>query len=183
MALLILTLILIESSARRFISLDLNRQFKQTQGLAMTSNAKTVDEYLGGLPPDRRLALGAVRNVILTHLPAGYEECIQCGMIAYVVPHSLYPAGYHCNPRQPLQYAALASQKNHMALYACTVYGDPATRDWFCKEYKKTGKKLDMGKSCIRFTKLEDLPLELIGRLIARTPVKGYIARIEKLAK
>jgi hypothetical protein len=149
----------------------------------MTSSAKSVDEYLAGLPEDRRLAVAAVRAVILANLPAGYVECIQCGMIAYVVPHSLYPAGYHCDPRQPLQFAALASQKNHMALYLCSVYGDPATRDWFCKEFKASGKKLDMGKSCVRFKKLDDLPLAVIGRLIARTPVKAYIARIEEILR
>jgi hypothetical protein len=147
----------------------------------MKSEAKSVAEYLAGLPDDRQLAITSVRKVILDNLPDGYEECIQCGMIAYVVPHSLYSPGYHCDPRQPLQYAALASQKNHMALYLCTVYGDPATRDWFCKEYKAAGKKLDMGKSCVRFKKLDDLPLEVIGRLIARTPVKNYIACIEKV--
>ena len=101
-------------------------------------------------------------------------------MIASVHSHSLYPAGYHCDPRQPLPYAALASQKNHMAFYLCTVYGNPSTRDWFCKAYKATGKKLNMGKSCVRFKKLDDLPLEVIGRLMARTPVRNYVAYIEK---
>jgi len=147
----------------------------------MTSNAKSVDEYLRELPPDRRVALSAVREVILANLPEGYAECMSCGMIGYVVPHSIYPAGYHCNPSQPLQYAALGSQKNHMAIYLCNVYGDPATEKWFRKSYLATGKKLDMGKSCVRFKKLEDLPLEVIGQVIARTPVKNYLARIEQI--
>ena len=122
-----------------------------------------------------------MREVILANLPAGYQECIHCGMIGYVVPHSLYPAGYHVDPKQPLQYAVLASQKNHMALYLMTVYGDPETEQWFRKAYQAAGKRLDMGKSCVRFKKLDDLPLDVIGQVIARTPVRDYIARIEKL--
>jgi len=147
----------------------------------MTSNAQSVDEYLRALPKDRRNALSAVREVILANLPEGYAECMFCGMIGYVVPHSIYPAGYHCNPSQPLQYAALGSQKHHMAIYLCNVYGDPATEKWFRKSYEATGKKLDMGKSCVRFKKLEDLPLQVIGQVIARTPVKKYLGRIEQV--
>ena len=147
----------------------------------MTSNAESVDAYLRELPEDRRMALSAVRAVILANLPAGYAERMFCGMIGYIVPHNIYPAGYHCNPSQPLQYAALGSQKNHMAIYLCNVYGDPATQKWFRKAYEATGKKLDMGKSCVRFKRLEDLPLEVIGQVIARTPVKKYLARIEQV--
>ncbi len=147
----------------------------------MTSNAKSVDDYLGALPESRRKALSAVREVILANLPEGYAECMFCGMIGYVVPHSIYPAGYHGNPGQPLQYAALGSQKNHMAIYLCNVYGDPATERWFRESYQATGKKLDMGKSCVRFKKLGDLPLDVIGQVIARTPVKKYLARIEQV--
>lgn len=143
-------------------------------------NAKTAADYLRALPEDRRAALEAVRQVILAHLPEGYEEGIQCGMIAYVVPHRLYPPGYHCDPRQPLQYAALGSQKNYMSLHLMTVYGDPATAEWFRKAYVASGKKLDMGKACVRFKKLEDLPLDVIGQAIARVPVKAYLARIEQ---
>jgi hypothetical protein len=148
---------------------------------AMVNTAPTVDEYLTSLPEERRSALRAVRDVILAHLPEGYSECMQYGMIAYVVPHSLYPPGYHCDPRQPLQYAALASQKNHMALYLMTVYGDADTAAWFRKAYAAAGKRLDMGKACVRFRKLEDLPLDVLGQLIARTPVAAYLARIEQL--
>src|SRR5215831_18648227 len=132
--------------------------------LMMTSNAKTVDEYLRSLPPDRRAALSAVREVILANLPEGYEEQMQYGMIGYVVPHRLYPAGYHCNPKEPLPFATLGSQKNHMALHLCTVYGDGATTEWFRKAYAATGKKLDMGKACVRFKRLDDLPLDVIGQ-------------------
>ena len=147
----------------------------------MTSTAKTVDEYLTGLPPDRRTAIGAVRDVILSNLPKGYEEVMQYGMIGYVVPHSIYPAGYHCNPNQPLTYASLGSQKNHMAIYLCNVYGHKETETWFRKAYEATGKKLDMGKSCVRFKKLEQLPLEVIGQVIARTSVDKYIAGVEQV--
>ena len=146
----------------------------------MKSDAKTVEEYLKDLPADRRAAIGAVRKVILANLPKGYEECMSYGMIGYVVPHSIYPAGYHCDPSLPLPYANLASQKNHMALYLMCVYGDKATEQWFRKAWLATGKKLDMGKSCIRFKKLEDVSLEVIGQVIARVPVDKYISRVEK---
>jgi len=147
----------------------------------MPTDAKTVAEYIRSLPEDRRGAISAVRETILSHLPEGYVETMQGGMIGYVVPHSRYPAGYHCDPRQPLQYAALAAQKSHMALYLMTVYGDPDTAQWFRTAYEAAGKKLDMGKSCVRFKKLDDLPLDVIGQLIARTPAKAYIARVEKM--
>jgi hypothetical protein len=147
----------------------------------MKSSAKTVSEYLGSLPDDRREAISAVREVILANLPKGYEECMSYGMIGYVVPHSIYPAGYHCDPKLPLPYANLASQKNHMALYLMCVYGDKATEQWFRKAWQAAGKKLDMGKSCVRFKKLEDVSLEVIGQVIARVPVEKYIARIEKV--
>src|SRR5437867_9584228 len=125
----------------------------------MLSTAKTVADYLAELPPDRREAISAVRKVILKNLPKGFEEIMQYGMIGYVVPFKLFPAGYHCDPTQPLCYAGLASQKNHMAIYLMTVYGHKETEEWFVRAYKASGKKLDMGKSCVRFKKLDDLPL------------------------
>jgi hypothetical protein len=143
----------------------------------MQSAAKTVAQYLKELPPDRREAIAAVREVILENLPKGYEEGMTYGMIGYFVPHRLYPAGYHCNPDQPLPFANLASQKNYMSLYMMAVYGK--NEEWFHAEYKKTGKKLDMGKCCVRFKKLDDLPLELIGRTIAKIPVTEHIAMYE----
>jgi hypothetical protein len=149
----------------------------------MRSNAKTVAEYLASLPEERRADLSAVRKVILDNLPKGYEECMNYGMIGYVVPHSIYPAGYHCDPKQPMPYACLASQKNYIALYAMTVYGDKATETWLRSAWKAAGKKLDMGKSCIRFKNLEAAPLDVIGQLIARVPVDRYIARIETVVK
>jgi hypothetical protein len=102
-------------------------------------------------------------------------------MIAYVVPHSIHPPGYHCNPAQPLQYAALASQKNYLTLHLMTVYGDSETAQWFRKAIQASGKKLDMGQACIRFKTPEDLPLDVIGEAIARVPAKAYAARVEKM--
>ena len=147
----------------------------------MQSSARTVDEYLKSLPADRRAAISAVRKVILANLPKGYEECMSYGMIGYVVPHRIYPAGYHCDPSLPLPFANLASQKNHMALYLMCCYCDKATDQWFRKAWAAAGKKLDMGKSCVRFKKLEDVSLEVIGQLIARVPVKKYITRMEQV--
>ncbi len=147
----------------------------------MRSDAKTVSDYLQSLPEDRRKAISAVREVILANLPTGYEECMSYGMIGYVVPHTIYPAGYHCDPKLPLPYANLGSQKNHMALYLMCVYLDKATEQWFRKAWQVAGKKLDMGKSCVRFKKLEDVSLEVIGQVIARVPVKEYIRRIEEV--
>lgn len=145
----------------------------------MISKAKTVKEYLSSLPADRRAALSAVRAVIRKNLDKGYKEGLQYGAIGYYVPHSVYPAGYHCDPKQPLPFVGLGSQKNHMSFGIMTLYLDPEADAWFRREWAKTGKKLDMGKVCIRFRKLEDLPLELIGRAIARVPVADCVALYE----
>ena len=141
----------------------------------MQSKATTVDAYLAELPDDRRASIEAVRKVILANLDKGFEEGMQYGMIGYYVPHHIYPAGYHCDPKQPLGFAGLASQKNYMSLYMMSVYGDSALATWFQSEWKKTGKKLDMGKSCIRFKKAEDLAMDVIGEAIRRQPLKKYI--------
>ena len=138
----------------------------------MRSEAKTVKEYLAGLPAERRAAIEAVRAVVLANLDDKYEEGIQYGMISYHVPHSVYPAGYHCDPRQPVPFAALASQKNYMSLYLMSVYGSKSELEWLEKAWKKAGKKLDMGKCCIRFKRIEDLPLEVVGEAIRRVPAK-----------
>lgn len=147
----------------------------------MRSTAKTVREYLAALPKDRRVALQAVRRVIVENLPKGYEETMQYGMIGYVVPLSLYPKGYLGKKDTPLPYAALASQKRHMAVYLMNIYADRDRKaeQWFKKAYEASGKKMDVGKSCVRFRKLEDLPLDVIGKAVARTPVKDYIAAYE----
>lgn len=146
----------------------------------MQSGAKTVDEYLAELPDDRRESIEAVRSVILKKLPNGYEEGMQYGMIGYFIPLKRYPDTYN---GEALCLASLASQKHHMAVYLMNVYGNPDVERWFMEEYKKSGKKLDMGKSCVRFKKLEDLPLELIGETIAKTSPEQYIAYYEAARK
>src|SRR5438046_900300 len=134
--------------------------------------AASVERYLAALPQDRRSAIEAVREVILENLDKDYEEGMQYGMIGYYVPHRVFPAGYHCDPKQPLPFAALASQKGYMALYLMAVYGDADHQAWFRDAWAKTGKKLDMGKACVRFKKLADLPLSVIGEVIRRVPAK-----------
>ena len=140
----------------------------------MQSKATTVEQYLASLPEDRRQAIETVRKVILANLD-GYEEGMQYGMIGYYVPHSLYPAGYHCDPSQPLCFAGLASQKNHMSLYLMCLYGATEQLNWFRHEWARSGKKLDMGKACIRFRRLDDLALEVIGEVVKRMPAQKYI--------
>ena len=145
----------------------------------MKSKAKTVKEYLEELPEDRRKAIEAVRRVIKKNLPKGYIENMAWGMIGYAVPLKLYPAGYGGKKDVPLPYAALGNQKNYMAVYLMGIYATNKEQDWFRKAYVSTGKKLDMGKGCIRFKKLEDLPLNVIGNAIAMVSVKQYIDRYE----
>jgi hypothetical protein len=149
----------------------------------MQSKATTVEQYLSELPAERRTALQAVRRVILANLDKDFEEGMQYGMIGYYVPHRTYPAGYHCDPRQPLPFAGLASQKNYMSLYLMCNYGGGDQLKRFEAAWKKTGKKLDMGKSCIRFKKLDDLALDVIADTIKRVPAKKYIERCEMLLK
>ena len=141
------------------------------------STAGTIDEYLAQLTPDRQEIIETVRDVILDHLPEGYQETMQFGMIAYVIPLDTYPVTYN---GQPLQYAALASQKNYVSLYLMNIYSDKEAERWFTEQYRASGKKLDMGKSCVRFRKLEDLPLGLIGEAIGRTTVAGFIERYQE---
>ena len=138
----------------------------------MQSDAKTVAEYLSNLDDVRREAISAVRGVILDNLPDGYEEAMQFGMITYVVPLSVLADTYN---GQPLMYVALASQKRHMSLYLTNVYGDESVEKWFRERYRAAGKKLDMGKSCVRFRKLDDLPLALVGEVVARTPIADFV--------
>jgi hypothetical protein len=146
----------------------------------MQSKANTVRDYLASLPDDRRKAIEAVRQVILDNIDPAFQETMQYGMIGYSVPHSIYPAGYHCDPKQPLPFAGLASQKNHMALYLFCVYVDEGDAERFQAAWKKSGKKLDMGKSCVRFKKLEDVALDVIGDVVRRADVKRFIATYER---
>lgn len=145
----------------------------------MQSQSKTVKEYLRELPEDRRAAISAVRETILKNLRHGFEEGMQYGMIGYYVPHSIYPAGYHCDPKQPLPFTCLASQKNYMSLYLLSSYAGAGEEQWLRDQFAKAGKKLDMGKCCVRFKKLEDLPLAVVGEVIRGVTVAGYIAAYE----
>ena len=143
----------------------------------MHSNAATVEEYLSEQTPERRESMEAIRGLILDSLPPGYEEVMQYGMIAYVIPLERYPVTYN---KQALQTVALASQKNYMSVYLMNVYGDQETAQWFEEEFRASGKKLNMGKCCVRFKRPEDLPLDLIGKAVARTSVDGFIEVYEK---
>jgi len=145
----------------------------------MRSDAATVDEYLAGLPEDRRTALEEVRATILDNLAPGFEEAMNWGMITYQVPLSIQPETYN---GKPLMYAALASQKRHMAVYLTSVYQDSHTYESFLERYHATGKKLDMGKSCVRFRRIDDLPVDLIGEVIGAMTVDEFIA-MERAAR
>nr|WP_285903374.1 DUF1801 domain-containing protein [Arenibacter sp. H213] len=132
------------------------------------------------LPEERRIAVGRLRQVILEHLPQGFEEQISYGMLGYVVPHSRYPNGYHCDPKLPLPFINLASQKNFVALYHSGIYANKELLDWFVAEYPKhMSTKLDMGKSCIRFKKMETIPYKLIGALCSKMTVEEWISMYE----
>lgn len=147
----------------------------------MQSKATTVKEYLSGLPDDRRKAISAVRAVIRKNLPSGYKEGMQCGMIGYFVPHRLYPPGYHCDPKQPLPFASLASQKNHMAIHLMCIYLDAAHASWFQKAWVAGGHKLDMGKGCVRFKSIDNVPLDVVGEAVRRVPVKTLVTQYESI--
>ncbi len=143
----------------------------------MRSSASTVEEYLAELPEERREAIEAVRQVILDHLPEGYEEAMNWGMLTYQVPLETYPDTYN---KKPLMYAALAAQKNHMAVYLTAIYADEEASREFEAAYRATGKRYDVGKSCVRFRQLADLPLELIGESIASFPVSKFVERVKE---
>jgi uncharacterized protein YdhG (YjbR/CyaY superfamily) len=142
----------------------------------MQTNASTVQEYLAELPPERRAALERVRETILAHLPPGYEEDVGFGMIVYQVPLETFADTYN---GKPLMYAALASQKRHMAVYLTGIYMDPASRQAFEQAYAATGKRMDVGKSCVRFRTLDDLPLDLIGESIAKFEVDAFVEGVQ----
>ena len=150
----------------------------------MQSKAATVDQYLSEVPPDRQEAMNKLRKIILKNLPKGFKETMGYGMMGYCVPHSIYPAGYHCNPKDPLPFAGMASQKNSINFYHMGIYADPKLLKWFTDEYAKTGLgKLDMGKSCMRFKKPENIPYELIGELCSKITVEKWIEVYEKNMK
>jgi len=142
--------------------------------------ANSPNEYLELIPDDRKPAMNRLRQTILANLPKGFEETMSYGMIGYVVPHSVYPSGYHCDPKLPLPFMAIASQKNFIAVYHMAIYADKKLSDWFTAEYPKHTKvRLDMGKSCLRFKKPDDIPFELIGELTSKVTPEDWIAIYE----
>jgi hypothetical protein len=143
----------------------------------VTSRAATVDEYLAELPPERRAVVSAVRDVVRRHMPAGYRESMQFGMIGWGIPLERYADTYN---GQPLGYVALAAQKNHYSLYFSCAYQDPADLAWLEEAWSRAGRRLDMGKSCVRFQRLEELPLDVVGEFVGRTPPDAFIASYEK---
>jgi hypothetical protein len=150
----------------------------------MQSTAKTPAEYIDSLPDERKIVIENIRKIILDNLPKGFEETMGYGMLGYVVPHSIYPSGYHCDPKTPLPFLSVASQKNFIAVYHMGIYADENLLNWFVAEYPKHCKtKLDMGKSCIRFKKMNDIPLELLGQLVAKMSVQDWISLYEKNLK
>lgn len=150
----------------------------------MQYKAASPQEYIEQLPDERKVPMMELGNVIKKNLPKGFVEEMSYGMIGYVVPHSKYPAGYHCDPKLPLPFISIASQKNFIALYHMGIYADPKLLKWFTDEFKKHSKnKLDMGKSCIRFKKAEHIPFELIGELVSKMTVNDWIAQYEKNLK
>lgn len=150
----------------------------------MRSDANTPEEYVATLPEERLGPFKRLREIILKNLPAGFEETMAYGMIGYVVPHSIYPEGYHCDPKQALPFMSLASQKNYIAVYHSGIYADPNLYDWFTQAYaRESAYKLDMGKSCIRFKRMDDIPYALIGELSRKLTVEDYIAMYESAIK
>ena len=148
---------------------------------AMQSKAATPEEYVESLPEDRREAINKLRKVIRKNLPKGFAEEMSYGMIGYVVPHKLYPKGYHCDPKLPLPFLNIASQKNFIAVYHMGIYMNPELLDWFTNEYPKhSKKKLDMGKSCLRFKKPDEIPYDLIGELASKMTVAEWVSLYEK---
>jgi len=150
----------------------------------MNLKASSVDDYLTKVPKERQVYFNKLRDTIVKNIPKGFEEELSYGMIGYVVPHSKYPDGYHCDPKLPLPFVNIASQKNYIALYHMGIYANPKLLDWFVKEYPKhCARKLDMGKSCIRFKKPEEIPFKLIGQLMKKIKVKDWIDAYESNVK
>lgn len=150
----------------------------------MQSKATTANHYLAELPEDRISAMTELRNTVLENLPQGFEETMNYGMLTYVIPHSIYPAGYHCDPKQALPFISVASQKNFIAFYHMGIYADEKLLVWFQTEYPKySSSKLDMGKSCIRFKKVNQIPLKLLGELVTKISVQDWINTYESKFK
>lgn len=150
----------------------------------MKANGKTVKEILTNVPEDRAEPFNKLHNVILKNLPKGFEAAISYGGLGYVIPHTLYPAGYHCKPSEPLPFAGIASQKDSINFYHMGIYSDPELYNWFVTEYPKHSKqKLDIGKSCVRFKKFDEIPYMLIGELMKKMSAKEWIEKYEEERK
>jgi len=150
----------------------------------MKTPGTTVEDILANIPEERKEAFYKLHQTIVDHLPAGFEPGISYGGLGYVIPHRLYPAGYHCKPTEPLPFAGLASQKNSINFYHMGIYSDPDLMDWFLAEYPKhSSQKLDMGKSCIRFKKPEHIPYQLMGQLMEKMTAEQWIALYERILK
>lgn len=150
----------------------------------MKYEANTLEEYINALPDDRKIAIQQLRKTILENLPKGFEETLSYGMIGYVVPHSIYPSGYHCTPELPLPFINIASQKNFIAFYHMGIYADKNLLNWFVEEFTKHSTlKLDMGKSCIRFKKIDQIPYQLLGELVSKITPQMWIETYEKVIK
>lgn len=150
----------------------------------MQSTATSIEAYLEEIPLERKIAFTKLRETILENIPKGFVEQILYGMIGYVVPHSIYPAGYHCEPKLPLPFINIASQKNFIALYNMAIYAKPELLNWFVTEYPKHSKqKLDMGKSCIRFKKMDQIPFDLIAELVQKMSMDEWITSYESSFK
>ncbi len=146
-----------------------------------TAAPTNIAAYMKSLSPERREMVQAIRDAVNANLDPLFEEGLQYNMPAWYVPHAIYPAGYHCDPKQPLPFASVASQKNHVGIYLFCIYQDAELRDWFVDAWKATGKKLDMGKSCIRVRKLEDVPLDVLGKAIKKMKAKPFIAQYDSV--
>lgn len=150
----------------------------------MKIEANSVEEYLANIPDERKEIINQIRDVVNKNLPEGFEEQLNYGMIGWVIPHSVYPAGYHCDPKLPLPFMNLASQKNHIGFYHMGVYANPELLSWFEKEYaERAPTKLNMGKSCVRFKKPEHVPVELLGELVSKMTAEDWINLYEKNVK
>ncbi|MBG7611948.1 DUF1801 domain-containing protein [Polaribacter sp. BAL334] len=150
----------------------------------MISKATTIPEYLAAIPEERAVIIEKLRNVITKNLPKGFEEGMQYGMIGYFVPHKMYPNGYHCNPKEPLPFMSIASQKNSINIYHMGLYANKELYDWFVTEYSKQfSRKLDIGKSCIRFKKETDIPFDILEKLVQKIPVEEWISTYESSIK
>lgn len=150
----------------------------------MISKATTIPEYLAAIPEERAVIIEKLRNVITKNLPNGFEEGMQYGMIGYFVPHKMYPNGYHCNPKEPLPFMSIASQKNSINIYHMGLYANKELYDWFVTEYSKQfSRKLDIGKSCLRFKKETDIPFDILEKLVQKIPVEEWISTYESSIK